>query len=322
MLSKDKINKLLALIDNNDNINEQNASKLVLFNTFREHYENGGVQRLSRTEESYKREINSLTDRVIKYMDYHSHYGLSISRIKKLKKMYFNEIDVFKKRIYIANILRNGHWYDGDKGQYVGLMTRVIRLTNSCESIYLDKIFDKIMFLVDRLHKTDKHDMYWLKTACDEIDKKGNTGMVDKVESLLLKGTLFGSRAWGCSTSNSDWDYLVTNRLLYTILDVIKKYDESLITYTGSGTSYDGTTKLFNTYSVEFAIKEKTINLVSYDDIEYTLIVMCNNDMLRAIKTPNFSEAIKDKQKRYRIFEELVILRFGSSNGNINKNKH
>jgi len=63
MLSKDKINKLLALIDNNDNINEQNASKLVLFNTFREHYENGGVQRLSRTEESYKREINSLTDR-------------------------------------------------------------------------------------------------------------------------------------------------------------------------------------------------------------------------------------------------------------------
>jgi len=239
-------------------------------------------------------------------MDYHSHYGLSISRIKKLKKMYFNEIDVFKKRIYIANILRNGHWYDGDKGQYVGLMTRVIRLTNSCEPIYLDKIFDKIMFLVDRLHKPDKHDMYWLKTACDEIDKKGNTG----------------SRAWGCSTSNSDWDYLVTNRLLYKILDVIKKYDESLITYTGSGTSYDGTTKLFNTYSVEFIIKGKTINLVSYDDMEYNIMVVCNNDMLRAIKTPNFNEAIKDKQKRHRIFEELIKLRFGSSNGNINKNKH
>ena len=119
---------------------------------------------------------------------------------------------------------------------------------------------------------------------------------------LLLKTTKekkmikFGSRAWGCYTENSDYDFLLSKsewEAIYFKLD--KDVTDTLVCIDGYDSS--GST-LYNSISVKFTMFGLLFNYIIYDDSEWDKAVSASK-ILNCLDIPS------DRAKRYELVESV-----------------
>jgi len=132
-----------------------------------------------------------------------------------------------------------------------------------------------------------------------------NSTLIKKIKDIVVtNGTLFGSRKWGCSQPNSDYDYLIENEFLDDIIIAVdehfgtyKEYFE-LVLYPEA--------KLYNYRSIKFNVDGAIINLIGYDRTHYLKDVIKANKRMTRFSKGEFGYLLKNKLIRHRIFEEII----------------
>ncbi|NCQ51321.1 hypothetical protein GW796_05405 [archaeon] len=134
----------------------------------------------------------------------------------------------------------------------------------------------------------------------------------------LNNGILIGSRAWGGSTTFSDYDVVFSEEKFRNI--ILPNFIKNNIVFSDKGGISDSKCEhiMYNISNFKFFFQEnKIINIITYKEDKIPFIKEINSIMLYMAKCPNFSIKLESKQARIRHFELLLHTAFkGTTTGN------
>jgi len=120
-------------------------------------------------------------------------------------------------------------------------------------------------------------------------------------------GILIGSRKWGGSTANSDWDYAFDNKYTKEIQELLTRngvrYD-ALYGYEDENGEWKNT--MNNVISMKFIIRNKIINLITYNSKGMKGFRDVNKCMKALENTPIAEHIGSDKFCRVALVELLI----------------
>lgn len=123
----------------------------------------------------------------------------------------------------------------------------------------------------------------------------------ERLRNILSEGTLIGSRAWGGSTEESDFDVVLTELQSIEIENIVKDLQ---ITYT----EYEDDKFLQSDYNYKFSFEGKLINIIVVPE-ERIAIISRASGLMSTMKRLK-AEENKVMQKEERIEKFHIAIQF------------
>ena len=126
--------------------------------------------------------------------------------------------------------------------------------------------------------------------------------IIKKISTFIEEnGILIGSRAWGGSRDNSDYDYCVTKYTSFRIQKMLENSNIKFRKITGYGTS----SKLKNEYSYYIDFPDKTYNIIVYESLDRIILVNKAFEKLKQ-KDKDYNKNILNKEYRVKYCERFI----------------